>query len=51
MEKKVIYVVLKHSGMIYDNPRTVPVCAFASDEKAREYADNLNDELDNCVDM
>ena len=45
MEKKVIYVVQKHSGMIYDNPRTVPVCAFTSDEKAREYADNLNDEL------
>lgn len=45
MEKKVIYVVLKHSGMIYDNPRTVPLCAFTSDEKAREYADNLNDEL------
>lgn len=45
MEKKVIYVVQKHSGMIYDNPRTVPVCAFTSDEKAREYADGLNDEL------
>ena len=42
--KKKIYIVEKHTGMMGDKHIT-PVISFVSEEKAKEYADNLNNEL------
>lgn len=40
--KKKIYVVIRHSGMMYDTRQTVD-CAFTSLESAEKYTDILND--------
>lgn len=41
--KKEVFVVEKHTGTL--EGYTKPVCCFLSEEKAKEYADKLNDEL------
>lgn len=43
-DKKEIYLVVKHSGMLH-NDKPVIVCAFTNLESATKYADDLNDDL------
>ena len=42
--KKEVFVVEKHAGSLCEK-ETTPICCFLSEEKAKEYADKLNDEL------